>query len=151
MQHNISAFQPANVSDFFQISQRYITTCKVCNTLVFFVVSWMSFSPWSRGLPLIIIFFPRGFQQTGFNQGSRHRVRVTVGSRTSVLKVPAAPPTDVAGDANTNITTGSGCREVVETGGGEASHVVSAIVWIVDTKVLRVTPAQPSDCLFNVP
>ncbi len=45
MQHNISAFQPANVSDFFQISQMYITTRKVCNTLVFFVVSWMSFSP----------------------------------------------------------------------------------------------------------
>lgn len=61
----------------------------------------------------------------------------------------------MAGNSNTNVTIGCGCREDVETGGGaltgEASHVVSSAVWIVDTEVLRVTPAQPSDCLFNVP
>lgn len=58
-----------------------------------------------------------GFQQTGFNQSSHHIVRVTAGSRTSVLKAPAAPLTDVDRGINIISTTGCDCREIMETGG----------------------------------
>ncbi|XP_069386227.1 uncharacterized protein [Paralichthys olivaceus] len=61
---------------------------------------------------------------------------VAVGSRTSVLQVPTAHATDMARDAHTNITTGYGCREVMETGSttltGEAVYVVSTTMRIVD-------------------
>lgn len=58
-----------------------------------------------------------GFQQTGFNQSSHHIVRVTAGSRTSVLKAPAAPLTDVDRGINIISTTGCDFREIMETGG----------------------------------
>ncbi len=140
------------MSDFLKSSQRLVSLHKAGNTLLHLMVS---FSPaGSYGLSLIIIFI-RGFQETGFYQCFYHTVRVTVGSRTSVLKVPTPLLTDMVRDANTNISTGCGGREFMKTGSsvstGEAPHVVSAIVWIIGMQVLRVTPAQPSDCFFNVP
>lgn len=109
----------------------------------------------SCGFLLIIPFFLVGSQQTRLNQGPHYAVRVTVGSGPSVLEVPVATPTHVAGDANANVAAGCGRGEIVETGGAafadEAAHVVSATVWIVHADVLRVTGAQPPDRFFNVP
>lgn len=56
--------------------------------------------------------------------------------------------TDMARDVNTNMT-GCGCREAKEAGRAlthEATHVVGAIMWIIDMEVLRVTSALPSVC-----
>ena len=154
MQHKILDFRLAEVSDIFKISQRHMTNTKPVHDCTSWCLRCISPPLGSRDL-LHIIIFPRGVQQTGFNQGSDHKVRVTVSSRTSVLKVPTAHPTDMARDANTRSTISCACREVMEIGGrgltSEATHVVSTIVWIVDSEVLRVALVQPSDCLFNVP